>query len=112
MLVGAGYGDFREEGEGDGIVGGAEFGDLLIGAGLLAGEVIGGEAQNDEAAILVLLVESFKRGVLHGEAALGGDVHDEEDVAVVVGEGGGGAGDGGERDRREGHRGSLARLGC
>jgi hypothetical protein len=44
MLVGAGDGDLGEEREGDGVLGRAELGDLLVGAGLLTGEVIGGEA--------------------------------------------------------------------
>ena len=101
VLVGADDGDLGEEREGDGVVDGAEFGDLLIGAGLLAGEVVGGEAEDDEAAIFVLLVEGFEGGVLRGEAAFAGDVYDEEDFAGVVGEGGGRAGDGGERDGGE-----------
>jgi len=109
VLVGANDGDFGEEGEGDGVVDGAELGDLLIGAGLLSGEVVGGEAEDDEAAILVGLVEGFEGGVLRGEAAFGGDVDEEENVAGVVGEGGGGAGEGGERDGGEGrHEDSLA----
>jgi hypothetical protein len=112
VFAGAGDGDLGEEGEGDGVVGGAELGDLLIGAGLLAGEVVGGEAEDDEAAVFVLLVEGFEGGVLGGEAALGGDVHDEEGVAGVVGEGGGGAGEGGEGDVVESrHAGSVARGG-
>ena len=110
VLVGAGDGDLGEEGEGDGVVDGAELGDLLVGAGLLAGEVVGGEAEDDEAAIFVVLVEGFEGGVLRGEAALAGDVHDEEEFAGVVGECGGGAGDGGEGDGGEGRHGdSLAR---
>jgi hypothetical protein len=98
MFAGAGDGDLGEEGEGYRVFGGAEPGDLLVGAGLLAGEVVGGEAEDDEAAIFVLLVEGLEGGVLRGEAALAGDVHDEEDVAGVVCERGGGAGDGGDGD--------------
>ena len=98
VLGGAGDGDLGEEREGYGIFGGAEPGDLLVGAWLLSGEVVGGEAEDDEAAIFVGLVEGFEGGVLRGEAALAGDVHDEEDVAGVVGEGGGSAGDGGDGD--------------
>ena len=102
-------GDFGEDWEGDGVVDGAELGDFLVCAGLLSGEVVGGEAEDDEAAVFELLIELLKGGVLRGEAALGGDVHDEEDFAGVVGEGGrraieGGQGDTGER----GHGISLA----
>ena len=47
VLVGADDGDLLEEREGDGVVDGAEFGDLLIGAGLLSGEVVRREAEDD-----------------------------------------------------------------
>jgi len=110
VLVRAGDGDLGEEREGDGIFGGAELGDFLIGAGLLACEVVGGKAEDDEAAIFVLLIERFEGGVLRGEAAFAGDVDDEENFAGVVGERGGGAGNGGEGNRGEGRHGdSLAR---
>jgi len=110
MLVRAGDGDLGKEWEGDGVVDGTELGDLLIGAGFLSGEVVGGKAEDDEAAIFVLLVEGFEGRVLRSEAALAGNVHDEEHFAGVVGEGGWGAGNGGERDGGEGRHGdSLAR---
>ncbi len=86
VLGRAGDGDLGEEGEGDGVFGGAEGGDLGVGAGLLAGEVVGREAEDDEAAVLVLLIEGFEGGVLRGEAALGGDVDEQKDAAGVVGE--------------------------
>ena len=82
-------GDLGEERKGDRVVGGAELGDFLVRSGFLRGEVVGGEAEYDEALGFELLVELFKGGVLRGEAALGGDVHDEEDFAGVVGERGG-----------------------
>lgn len=99
-----------EHGKGDGVVGGAEGGDLGVGAGLLAGKVVGGEAEDDEAAVPVGLVQGFKLGVLRGEAAPGGHVHDEDDFAGVGGEGGCIAGEGGERDFVKGRheRSSLA----
>jgi len=98
MNSGALDGDLGEEREGDGVVGGAELGDLLVGAGFLRGEVVGGEAEDDEAAVFELLIELLEGGVLRGEAAPGGDVHDEEDFAGVVGEGGRRAGEGGQGD--------------
>ena len=67
--------------------------DLVVGAGLLGAEVVGGEAEDDEAGVFEAGVELFEGVVLLGEAALGGDVDDEEDFAAVVGEGGGFAGD-------------------
>ena len=98
VLLRAGDGDLREERESDGILAGAEPGDLLVGTRLLPGEVVGGKAKDDEAAFFVLLVEGFEGGVLRGEAAPGRNVDDEEDFAGVVGEGGLGAVDGGKRD--------------
>jgi hypothetical protein len=109
VLVRAGDGDLGEEGEGDGVLGGAEGGDLGVGAGLLAGEVVGGEAADDEALGFVVLEEGFEGGVLRGKAAFAGDVDDEQDVSCVVGEGGGRTGEAGEGDfveRR--HKSSLA----
>ena len=67
--------------------------DLGVGAGLLGAEVVGGKAADDEAGVLEAGVELFEGVVLRGEAALGGDVDDEEDLAAVVGEGGAFAGD-------------------
>ena len=111
VFVGAGDGDLGEEREGDGVVDGAELGDLLVGAGLLAGEVVGGEAEDDEAAVFVGLVEGFEGGVLRGEAALGGYVDDEEELCRSSRRGRRGAGDGGQGDGGEGRHGdSLARV--
>lgn len=111
MLAGAGDRDLGEKGKGDGVLAGAEVGDLLIGARLLAGEIVGGKPEDDEAPIFVPLVDRFERRVLRGETAFAGDVHDEEYFAGVVGERGGRAGDGGEGDGGEGRHGdSLARC--
>jgi len=105
-------GDFGEKREGDGVVGGAELGDFLVGARFLRGEVVGREAEDDEAAVFVLLIELLESGVLRGEAAFGGDVHDEQDFAGIVGKAGGGTGESGQRDVGErGHAISLAILG-
>ncbi len=98
MDVGTLDGDLGEEREGDWVFGGAELGDLLIGAGLLEGEVVGGEAEDDEAFVFELLVEIFDRGVLRSETAFGSDVDDQKDFSRVVGEGGGFAGEGRERN--------------
>ena len=110
VLVGACNGDLREEREGDRVLGRAEGGYVFVGTGLLAGEVVGGKAEDDEASVFKLLVEGFKSRVLRCEAALGSDVHNEKDFAGEVGEGGRGAGDGGEWDRGEvRHANSLLR---
>ncbi len=105
----SGDGDLGEERECHRILGGAELRDLFIRSRLLAGEVVGGEAEDGEAAVFELLIERFERGVLRGEAALAGDVDQQQDFAGVVSEGGRGAGDGGQGDVSEvGHEGSLA----
>jgi hypothetical protein len=70
-------------------VGGAEAGDLGIAARLLAGEVVGREAEHHQALVAVLLVELLQPFVLLGEAALGGHVDHQQHLAGVLGEGGG-----------------------
>jgi len=75
--------DLGEDGEGDVVVFGAEGFDFLVGAGFLAAEVVGGDADDDEALGFVLLIEGFEAGVLGGVATLGGDVDDEDDFAGV-----------------------------
>ena len=86
MGFGAGDGDLLEHGEVDAEVGGAEFLNFLVGAGFLGAEVVGGEAEDDEASIFEAGVEGFEGLVLWGEAALRGYVDDEENFAAVVGE--------------------------
>jgi len=109
VLVRPGDDDLGEHGEGDGIVGRAELGDLLVGAGFLACEVVGGEAEDDEPLVLELLIEGFEISVLGGESAARGDVDDQQGLAGEVGEGGGGAGEGREREVVESrHEDSLA----
>lgn len=63
--------------------------DLGIAAGLLAAELVAGEAEDDKVlGVLALEVgpELLEALVLRGEAALGGCVDDEDDLALVVGE--------------------------
>jgi hypothetical protein len=50
-------------------------------------ELVAREAQHHEAVAGVLLVELLQALVVRGEAAPGGDVHDEGDLAAVVPEG-------------------------
>lgn len=107
VLVGAGDGGLGEEREGDWIVDGAKLGDFFVRAGLLRAEVVGGEAEDGEAARLVALIEGFERGVLWSEAALAGDIHDEQDLVGEGREAGGLAGEGGEGDGGNGHGDSL-----
>lgn len=79
--------DLAEDGEGDAVVDLAEALDLLVGAGLLAAELVAGEAEDDKVVGVLLLdffVELLEAGVLRGEAALGSGVDDEDDLARVV----------------------------
>src|SRR6202040_938341 len=48
---------------------------------LLPHELVAGEADDGEAARRQSLVQCLERRVLRGEAALGGDVHDEQGLA-------------------------------
>jgi hypothetical protein len=68
----------------------AELLDVIVGAGLLAAELVAREAEDDKVIrVLALEVgpELLKTGVLRGEAALGGSVDDEDDFALIVGKG-------------------------
>src|SRR5262249_30426305 len=96
--------DLLHHREGDAVGRAAEGLDLLGGAGLLVTELVAREADHLEAARLVLLLERLEGGVLRGEAALGGDVHEQERLALLGGERGGRAlqrVDRGGADRRE-----------
>lgn len=81
--------DLGHDGEGDAVVELAELLDLLVGAGLLAAELVAGEAEDDEVVGVLLahrVPQFLQAGVLRGEAAFGGRVDDEHDLALVVGE--------------------------
>ena len=63
---------------------GAELVNLIVGFGRLAGELVAGEVENREALVLVGGVDALEVFVLRGEAAAGGGVDDEDDLALVV----------------------------
>ena len=50
----------------------------------LSTKLVAGESNDNKALVLVILVELLKTSVLLGEAALGGDVDDEDDLAVEL----------------------------
>lgn len=80
--------DLLHDGEGDAVVDLAELLDLLGGARLLGAELVAGEAQDFKVLAVFLadrLVERLEAGVLWGEAALGGCIDDEDNLALVVG---------------------------
>ena len=80
--------DLAEHGEADAIVDEAELLDLVVGAGVLAAELVAGETQDGEVGVggVHVLVELFEALELRGEAALGGGVDDEDHLALEGGE--------------------------
>lgn len=78
------------DGEAHAVVELAELLDVIVGTRLLTTELVAGETEDDKVLrVLALEVgpELLEAGVLRGEAALGGSVDDEDDLALVVGEG-------------------------
>ena len=74
--------DFGKHGKGDTKIFFAEGADLGFGARLLRAKLIGGKAQHGEAAILEFAVKLFETGVLQGEAAFTGGVHNKQCLAI------------------------------
>ena len=86
FCVGAVHVGLRHQREGDAVIEAAEFGDLVIGTGLLAGELVAGEAEDDESLVLVFLVEGLQAVILRGETAFGCGIDDHQDFPFVLGE--------------------------
>lgn len=83
-----------QHGERDAVVQLAELLDLVVGAGVLAAELVAGEAEDGEVVRVLLLdglVQALEALELRREAALGGGVDDEDDLALEGVEGEGGA---------------------
>lgn len=80
--------DLLHDGEGHAVVDLAEVLDVVVASGLLAAELVAGEAEDLELRVLGgdVLVQLLEALVLRGEAAFGGRVDDEDDAALVVGE--------------------------
>src|SRR5439155_17834661 len=64
----------------------AEAGDLFSVARLLCAELVAGEPDNGEAAVLVLAPERLQAGVLRSETAFAGGVDDQQHLAAIFGE--------------------------
>lgn len=82
--------ELSEDGEGDAVVNLAEGLNVVVGAGVLAAELVAGEAENGEifgVLLLQLLVELLEAFELGCETALGGGVDDEDNLALQGGEG-------------------------
>lgn len=81
------YIDFAEHGERDAVVELAELLDLVVAPGVLATELVAREPNDLElVAVLALdiLVQLLKARELRCEAALGGGVDDEDNLAVEL----------------------------
>ena len=76
--------DFLHQREGHAVVEAAELGDFLVGAWLLVGELVAGEADDDQTLVLVLLIEGFQAVVLRRETALRGGVDNHQDLAFIL----------------------------
>src|SRR4051794_6482747 len=70
--------------EGDAVRRRAERLDLVRGAGLLLAELVAGDAEHAEPAVLVLLVDLLEARVLRREPTLRRDVHEEDGLVLVV----------------------------
>ena len=73
------------QGEGDTVIQTAELLYLLVGARLLMAELVAREANDDEALLLLLLIERLQSVVLRREATLRCGVDNEKNLALVVG---------------------------
>jgi len=71
-----------EHGERHTVVRGGELQDLLVGAGLLVGELVAREAEDGD--VVVVVVERTQTCVLRGEASSARDVDDEADLAAEL----------------------------
>ena len=76
--------DLLEHRERDAVGGRAELGDLLGAARLLPAELVAGEADDGEAAVSEPLLQPLQAVVLRRQAALGGDVDDQQRLAGQV----------------------------
>lgn len=62
----------------------AEFCNLLVGAGLLVGELVARESDNNQTLVLVLLVEGLESVVLRCESTLGSCINYEQNLPFVL----------------------------
>src|SRR6478672_4415574 len=75
--------DFAEHRKRDAVVGRAEVADLLFASRLLMTELIAWESEHREAFVLEAIVQLLQPGVLRREAALAGDIDDEQRLAAI-----------------------------
>lgn len=84
VLVRSIHVNLLENGESDTVVELAELSDLLISAGFLASKLVGGESNNLKALVVVLFVQCLQTLVLGGESTLGGDIDNEDNLALQL----------------------------
>ncbi len=75
--------NLAEHGKADAVVQLAELHDLVIRARVLFAELVAGEAQNGQAALVIALVELLQTFELRGEATFGGRVNDQQHLAPI-----------------------------
>src|SRR6185369_13891289 len=83
MLFGAFHMQFVKEWKGDVVLAGTKLLDLLVGARLLGPEIIARKPEHVETFALVLLMNLLESVVLRREAAMGSDVDDQQDLALI-----------------------------
>src|ERR1700678_1942641 len=81
--AGALYRNLGVHRESDLVLGTAEGLDFFIRARLLPAEIVGGEPEDHEALVFVLLVDLFQAGVLRSVSALACDVHNQNHFATI-----------------------------
>src|ERR1017187_4879841 len=79
--------DFGEQGKVNAIVKLAKRLDVVVVAGLLVAELVAGKAEDFESEVVIFRVNLLQALVLGRESALAGGVDDEQDLALVGGEG-------------------------
>ena len=77
--------DFLEQRKLDTVVGGAKSSNIVRATRLLAGEIVAREAKNLQATLAIALKEAFQTRVLRRESALGGQVDNQQHLALEAG---------------------------
>ena len=78
--------DLGHQGEGHTVVDAAELGYLGIGTGLLMSELVAREADDHQALVLILLIQSLQAIILRSESAFGSGINYHENLALVLSE--------------------------
>src|SRR5690242_19081070 len=88
MLRGPGHRDLAVERKLDVVLRRAELLDLFVASRLLSREVVRRKAEHGEFLVAIRLVKLLQSLVLRGQAALRGDVHDQQHFTTMLTQGG------------------------